>query len=105
MNLLNRFLKRVAGYRPSSPQDEVRMGNEAAHLLRDGIFTKVIDDLRNDIIEGWVNSPIRDYEGQQHLRFMLKILDDMVRNIEAYYQTGQLAAKQIEDEEKRKRRK
>lgn len=99
-------LMAVAGISVKHVELEARDGYKAESLLKDEIFSKVVEDMRAKIINEWASSPLRDVEGQYNLRLMIKILDDMVSNIVTDYETGRLAKKQIiEDAEKKKRKK
>ncbi len=105
MNLLDRLLVGIQGYAKMSLEQEIRMGHRAADLLRDEIFSEVIDVLRQRILDEWSASPLRDTEGQKYLRLMLKVLNDFVGYVEGAYQTGKLAQAEIEDRDKKKRKK
>lgn len=82
---------------------EVRRGEIAASLLNNEIYKEAIESVHDGIVHAWSHSPIRDKEGQNELRLMLKLLTDLQRNIETVMQTGKLAKIQIERESLLKR--
>lgn len=82
---------------------EVRRGEIAASLLNNEIYKEAVASVHDGIVHAWSNSPIRDKEGQNELRLMLKLLTDLQRNIETVMQTGKLAKIQIERESLLKR--
>jgi hypothetical protein len=104
MSLLERFLKRRDEKAKSLEQERLE-GNQAAMLLRDGIFSKIVADMRERIINSWSESPLRDVEAREILRIEVELLDKLVKNIEDTYITGALAAQQLEKEAEKKRKK
>jgi hypothetical protein len=46
---------------------------------------------------------VADLDGQNKLRLMLKLLDDMEAHVKEEADTGKLASKQVADQEKRKK--
>jgi hypothetical protein len=101
--LMERLIERLSDNIKPNLYREREKGHEAYSLLNDPIFSDVIQSLRNRLINEWEASPIRDIDGQHKLKLMLNALDGIVRNLEEAYQTGKLAAKQLEDEEEKKR--
>lgn len=78
-----------------SLQQEVSDGGRAEALLKNETFQKAFSEVRQAIIAAWEKAPIRDTEGQQQLKLMLKLLKDLEANIKTVVQTGQLASLQI----------
>ena len=73
---------------------------QAKQLLENPIYAESMDIVRNAILTGWENSPIRDTEGQHELRLMLKLLNDLQNNIKRVVDTGKIAEINIEREKK-----
>lgn len=105
MNLLERLLKRRSENRAKSLEQEKREGAQALELLRDGLFTQIVTEMRENIIDNWTQSPLRDIEGREHMRMMIEVLDKIVKRIEHAYLTGELASKKIEEDQKKSKRK
>lgn len=78
--------------------DELRRGDMARLVLENPIYVETMQSLRDGIMQAWENAPIRDKEGQNELKLMLKLLGDLQRNIETVMQTGKMAKIQIERE-------
>lgn len=55
-----------------------------------------MEAVKQGILDAWANSPIRDKEGQNELRLMLKLLSDLHNNIRQVAHTGKLAQIEIE---------
>lgn len=77
-------------------EEELRRGRLAASLLENEVFVESMNLMRDAIISQWENSPIRDTEGHHELRLMIKLLQDLRRNIQTVFETGKLAKIQIE---------
>lgn len=87
-------------------QENIR-GALAANVLDNEVYKEAFATVRNGIISAWENAPIRDKDGQGELKLMLKLLNDVQKNIENVMQTGKMAKIMIEREslmEKAKRR-
>ena len=78
--------------------DELQRGDMAAAVLDNPIYAESWEMVRNGIIAAWENAPIRDKEGQNELKLMLKVLGDLRKTVEQTMQTGKLARIQIEQE-------
>lgn len=78
--------------------EEQRRGEQAAQVLDNPIYQESWQSVRNGIIAAWETAPIRDKEGHNELKLMLKLLTDVQRNIETVMQTGKMAQIQIERE-------
>lgn len=75
--------------------EKVARGERAQALLRDEIFAEAIEQVRAGIVTAWSSAPIRDKEGHHELKLMLKLLDDVISNIESVISGGKLAADKI----------
>lgn len=78
--------------------EEVQRGDMATAVLENPIYAESWESVRNGIIAAWENAPIRDKEGQNELKLMLKVLTDVRKTVEQTMQTGKLARIQIEQE-------
>lgn len=76
--------------------EEQQRGEQARLLLDNPIYTETMQTVRAGIIQAWENAPIRDKDGANELKLMLKLLGDVQRNIETVMQTGKMATIQIE---------
>lgn len=90
-----------------SPEEELRRGVLAESLLGNELYKESWQEVRSAIIQAWEKAPIRDKEGQNELKLMLKLLTDVKKNVEQVVSTGKMAKIQIEREtllDKAKRR-
>lgn len=81
-----------------TPDEELRRGEQARQVIENEIYTEAWQSVREGIIGAWESAPIRDKEGQNELKLMLKLLTDVRRNIETVMNTGKMAKIQIERE-------
>lgn len=79
-------------------EEELIRGERAARIIENEIYIESWKSVRDGIIRAWESAPIRDKEGQNELKLMLKLLNDVRKNIENVMQTGSLAKIQIERE-------
>lgn len=86
-----------------TPDEELRRGEQARQVIENEIYAEAWKSVRDGIISAWESAPIRDKEGQNELKLMLKLLTDVRRNIETVMNTGKMAKIQIERESMFKR--
>jgi len=72
----------------------------AKQLLENPVYVECMDAVKQAILNGWENSPIRDTDGQHELRLMLKLLTDLQANIKRVIDNGKIAEINIEREKK-----
>lgn len=83
---------------------ESAKGARANALLNSDIYQEAMGKVEAGILQAWKDSPIRDTEGQQYLRLMMKALRDLQGYITEIAQTGKLANIQLEQERNLKQR-
>lgn len=77
-------------------------GSKAKTLLQDPLLTGAFESVEKAIHDAWAASPIRDTEGQMHLRLMLKLLGDVRADLERAVEDGTIAASELRALESRK---
>lgn len=77
-------------------QKERDEGYKAELLLDNPVYKDAMLKVKEAIITAWENAPIRDKDGQNELKLMLKLLKDLDANIKTVAETGKLAKIQIE---------
>lgn len=85
----------MADVKPKVYQDLDR-GARAEKLLNDPLLVESFQTLRETILSGIEATPLRDVEGAEKLRIMLKLLKDLRHNIDKVVQDGKLAKVEIE---------
>jgi hypothetical protein len=74
----------------------VERGVAAQALLQDPMFQEAWDTMAKAIIERWEACPIRDLEGQQQLKLMRKLLDDLRAVFELAVTDGNEARRELD---------
>lgn len=85
-------------------QKEVQEGHDASRWLDDETTRKFFSLVREGILEAWKTSPVDDEKGQNKLRLMWKLMDDIEGNARTIAKTGELAGIQLEHERNLKKR-
>lgn len=78
-----------------SLEAELDRGSKAERLINDPILAEAFDLVSKAIHERWEACPIRDAEGQLHLKLQLKLLGDVRANLEQAVSDGKLAAAEL----------
>lgn len=77
---------------------EAARGSKAKAILENEIFQDAWAKVEEGIIERWKEAPMRDLEGQQALKMMLKLMSDVRAQIEEVMTTGKMAEASLEHE-------
>lgn len=83
-------------------QDRIDRGARIERLLVDKDFTQAFEDVRQAIYAKIEETPVRDVDGLQQLRLMLKLLRDVRANLDSAIRDGKLIKATIAEEEKRR---
>ena len=78
--------------------DESARGARARALLESEPFKNALEAVKSGIVRAWETSPVRDAEGQQYLRLMRKVLDDLIKHISDAADSGKMADIQLHQE-------
>lgn len=77
-------------------------GLEAQQVLENEAYKQAIDRLKQDVVEKWKNSPIRDKEGQFVLLQLAKVTDKFEAILRGYIEAGKMAQHKIDIDDLRK---
>ena len=77
-------------------------GTKAKALLQDPLLIEAFSNVEKAIHDAWATAPIRDVEGQMHLRLMLKLLGDVKADLEQAVTDGTMAAAELKAMQSRK---
>lgn len=77
---------------------EAERGIKARVVLENAIYQEAFQMVEQGIINAWKNAPVRDAEGQMHLKLMQKLLTELRAYIEEAAETGKMAAITLEQE-------
>jgi hypothetical protein len=79
-----------------TPEKEIERGLHADQLLDHYLFKESFTTVRQNIMDSWASSPIRDKEGAHELRLMLHCLTNIENYIRSIAETGKMASLQRE---------
>ncbi len=84
--------------------DVVGRANRAEAILKDPIYREAFENVRQAIFTRIENTPVRDAEGLQQLRLMLKLLRDVEANMTEAVNNGKVEALRLAQESEAKKR-
>ena len=66
-------------------------GNRAREILENEVFSQVLIDMEQELIQAWTNSPARDEAGREKIYQYLMTLNKFKDKVKATLETGKLA--------------
>lgn len=76
--------------------EELARGEAARLILESETYQESYQSVREALIGAWEQAPLRDKDGANELKLMLKLLGDVRKNMEAALTTGKMAKITIE---------
>lgn len=87
-----------------TPEQRIYNGDRANEVLENEAFQQAFDDIENEVIEQWKNSPARDEAGREKLWTYLMLLKKLKAQITTTLETGKLAKLDLEHKKSLKER-
>lgn len=78
--------------------EEIRLGERAAVLMDDATLKLAINNLVEDCITRWRNSPAKDHEGREKIWHLLAMSDAVIKELERFVSQGKMAKAKIDEE-------
>ena len=85
-------------------EQRIYNGDRANEVLENEAFIQAFDDIENEVIEQWKNSPARDEAGREKLWTYLMLLKKIKAQITTTLETGKLAKLDLEHKKSLKER-
>lgn len=85
-------------------EQRIYNGDRANEVLENEAFQQAFDDIENEVIEQWKNSPARDEAGREKLWTYLMLLKKLKAQITTTLETGKLAKLDLEHKKSLKER-
>jgi len=85
------------------PEEELIRAEKARQVLEDKIVREALDGIKNAIIEGWRQSPVKDVEHREKLWSIYVGACKFEELLRSYIETGKLARAQLDLNDKRGR--
>ena len=75
-----------------TPEERIYQGNRAKEVLDNEIFRQAFEQIEQDIIDQWKNSPARAEGDREKLWTYLQLLNKLKANLSSTMETGKLAS-------------
>lgn len=72
-----------------------KRGEDAAHLLKEGLLKETLDELRNEAFETFSRAAPTDSEGLLNCRLMLSAINQLEEKLNRLVTKGQAASKEL----------
>lgn len=77
-------------------EQRITQGNQAREVVENPAFIRAFDEIEQEHVEAWKNSPARDPEGRETLWMTVKLLQKLRSTLEASMLDGRLANVELE---------
>ena len=77
---------------------EVERGHQASEILESQIYKEAVEDIRAELVQALLDTPLRDTEGMTHIKMMILLLEKLDNAMRDVMTTGRMAKIQIERE-------
>ena len=79
-----------------SAREDLEKGNKADILLKNPVFIEVFENLENQFLDAWKNSPLKDGEERERIYYLYQSLTALKSGIENVSANGRLAKAQLD---------
>lgn len=80
----------------STLEQRLYLGDRAKEVIENEVFVDAFEQIQNEVIEQWTNSPARDAEGRERLWTYLQMLKRLQAQLQQTMESGQLARLDLE---------
>lgn len=78
-------------------REQLQRAAHAADALANPLITEALQAWESEIVEAWKSSPLRDTQGREHLRLMLRAAQQFQAHLQTTLETGQLIKAQTRE--------
>jgi len=79
-----------------SAREDLEKGNKADILLKNSVFIEVFENLENQFLDAWKNSPLKDAEERERIYYLYQSLTALKSGIENVSANGRMAKAQLD---------
>ncbi len=79
-----------------SAREDLEKGNKADILLKNSVFIEVFENLENQFLDAWKNSPLKDGEERERIYYLYQSLTALKSGIENVSANGRMAKAQLD---------
>lgn len=80
----------------STLEERLYLGDRAREVIENEVFIDAFEQIQNEVIEQWTNSPARDAEGRERLWTYLQMLKRLQAQLQQTMESGRLARLDLE---------
>ena len=75
-------------------EKEIKLSNDAKAIIDNPIYQKAYTDLRKELVDELLATPLRDTEAREKIYMMVKMLDSVQTRIQSIMETGTILKKE-----------
>ena len=76
------------------PEEEIKRSNDAKAIIDNPLYQKAYTDLRLELVNELLATPLRDTEAREKIYMMVKMLDSVQTRIQSIMETGTILKKE-----------
>tara|TARA_S200002703_G_scaffold18273_3_gene14930 strand:- start:1730 stop:1963 length:234 start_codon:yes stop_codon:yes gene_type:complete len=71
-----------------TPEQEIQRSNDAKAIIENPLYQESYTELRKELINELLDTPLRDTEAREKIYMMVKMLDSVQTRIQSIMETG-----------------
>jgi hypothetical protein len=75
-------------------EKEIKLSNDAKAIIDNPLYQKAYTDLREELVNELLATPLRDTEAREKIYMMVKMLDSVQTRIQSIMETGTILKKE-----------
>ena len=75
-------------------EKEIQLSNDAKAIIDNPLYQKAYTDLRKELVDELLATPLRDTEAREKIYMMVKMLDSVQTRIQSIMETGTILKKE-----------
>lgn len=75
-----------------TPEQEISRGEDARRILNEPLFKEAMQQMKDEVIKMWGETPVRDREGREWLWQFYQAATKFENTLVSYMETGKMAA-------------
>lgn len=76
-----------------TPEQEIQRSNDAKAIIENSLYQESYTELRKELINELLDTPLRDTEAREKIYMMVKMLDSVQTRIQSIMETGTILKK------------
>lgn len=76
------------------PEEEIKRSNDAKAIIENPIYQESYTELRKELVNELLATPLRDTEAREKIYMMVKMLDSVQTRIQSIMETGTILKKE-----------